>query len=155
MCWRHHVSKCPVLVTQTPQKTPPFVVSAGNLILWWGVEFGESYILCSPSLPPENRFAYTAFIRMSPKGISVAVSGVMLFRIRYWKEISIRNGLILQRIYNITAIWKEIYNKNTTLVWVTPLKPPKDVSGFCYLSTMKTWDATEVYSVIFLIVCKI
>jgi len=66
---------------QPPQKNPPFVVSAGNVILW-GREYGESYILCSPSLPPENRLAYTAFMRMSPKGISVAVSGVMLFRTR-------------------------------------------------------------------------
>lgn len=55
--------------------------------------------------------AYTAFIRMSPKGISVAVSGVMLFRIRCWREISIRNQLILEVIHNMTAIWKEIYNK--------------------------------------------
>lgn len=81
MCWRHHVSKCPLSATQPPQKTPPFVVSAGDVIRWGG-EYGESYILCSSSFPPENRLAYTAFMRMSPKGISVAVSGVMLFRIR-------------------------------------------------------------------------
>lgn len=110
MCWRHYVSKCPLSVMQPPQKPPPFGVLAGNVILWRGEEYGGSYILCSPSLPPENRLAYTAFMRMSPKGISVAVSGVMLFRIRCWKEIGIRNLLILEIIYNRTAIWKEIYN---------------------------------------------
>lgn len=64
----------------------------------------ESDILCSSSLPPRTRLAYTAFMRMSPKGISVAVSGVMLFRIRCWKGIIIRNGFILEEIHNMTAI---------------------------------------------------
>lgn len=68
---------------------PPFVVSAGKEILW-GDRVGK-VTFCAPLPSPRTRLAYTAFMRMSPKGISVAVSGVMLFRIRCWKERSIRN----------------------------------------------------------------
>lgn len=77
---------------------------------------GKVIFYALPLFPRENRSAYTAFMRMSPKGISVAVSGVMLFRTRCWKEISIRNCFILEVIRNMTAIWKEIHNKNVTLV---------------------------------------
>lgn len=75
---------------------------------WKGGSFGGERVgkvtFCAPLPSPRTRSAYTAFMRMSPKGISVAVSGVMLFRIRCWKEISIRNGLILEAIHNMSAI---------------------------------------------------
>lgn len=108
MCWRHHVSKCPLSVSEPPQKTHPVVISAGSIIPWV-----ESSFLCF-HLSPESRLAYTAFMLMSPKGISVAVSGVMLFRIRCWKEISMRSSFTLELINNISKPFPNGCNKNTT-----------------------------------------
>lgn len=88
-------------MVQPPWKTQ-FVVSAGKVILC-GERVGK-VTFCAPLPSPRTRLAYTAFMRMSPKGISVAVSGVMLFRIRCWKGIIIRNGFILEEIHNMTAI---------------------------------------------------
>lgn len=77
-----------------PVVQPPWKTLLSQLERWFFGGEGGKVTFCAPLPSPRTRPAYTAFMRMSPKGISVAVSGVMLFRIRCWNETSIRKRLI-------------------------------------------------------------